>query len=103
MQNERTVGEIINIGTGIEISMKELMEVLIEEMELKDRMNIRFEEDRPADVPRLWVNPSKFRALTGFSNEKDFREGLRETITYYQTLNQSNDLMKEIELQNWKK
>jgi nucleoside-diphosphate-sugar epimerase len=49
------------------------------------------------------VNPSKFRALTGFSNEKDFREGLRETIAYYQALNQSNDLMKEIELQNWKK
>jgi UDP-glucose 4-epimerase len=72
-------------------------------MELKDRMNIRFEEDRPADVPRLWVNPSKFIALTSFSNEKDFREGLRETIAYYQALNQSNDLMKEIELQNWKK
>jgi UDP-glucose 4-epimerase len=103
MQNEKAVGEIINIGTGVEISMKELMEVLIEEMELKDRMNIRFEEDRPADVPRLWVNPAKFKALTGFENEMDFREGLRETIAYYKTLNQTNDLMNEIELQNWKK
>jgi UDP-glucose 4-epimerase len=103
MQNEKAVGEIINIGTGVEISMNELMEVLIEEMELKDRMNIRFEEDRPADVPRLWVNPSKFRALTNFSDEKEFRDGLRETIAYYRELNQTDDLMKEIELQNWKK
>jgi UDP-glucose 4-epimerase len=103
MDNEKVVGEIINIGTGIEISMKELMEVLIEEMELKDRMNIRFEEDRPADVPRLWVNPSKFKALTGFDNEMDFREGLTETIAYYKALNLTNDLMGEIELQNWKK
>ena len=103
IQNEKAVGEIINIGTGVEISMKELMEVLIEEMELKDRMSIRFEEDRPADVPRLWVNPKKFKELTGFDNEMDFREGLRETIAYYKALNQTNDLMNEIELQNWKK
>jgi UDP-glucose 4-epimerase len=103
MDNVNVVGEIINIGTGVEITMKELMEVLIEEMELKDRMSIRFEEDRPADVPRLWVNPTKFKELTGFDNEMDFREGLRETITYYKALNQTNDLMNEIELQNWKK
>ncbi len=103
MDNEKVVGEIINIGTGTEISMKELMEVLIEEMELKDRMNIRFEDDRPADVPRLWVNPSKFKALTGFDNEMDFREGLAETIAYYKALNLTNDLMGEIEIQNWKK
>ena len=103
IQNEKAVGEIINIGTGVEISMKELMEVLIEEMELKDRMSFRVEEDRPADVPRLWVNPSKFKALTGFDNEMDFREGLTETIAYYKALNLTNDLMGEIELQNWKK
>ena len=103
MNNEKVVGEIINIGTGAEITMKELMEVLIEEMGLKDRMNIRFEEDRPADVPRLWVNPTKFKALTNFSGEKEFREGLRETISYYRELNQQHDLMGEIELQNWKK
>ena len=103
MDNVNVVGEIINIGTGVEITMKELMEVLIEEMELKDRMSIRFEEDRPADVPRLWVNPTKFKELTGFENEMDFCEGLRETITYYKALNQTNDLMNEIELQNWKK
>jgi UDP-glucose 4-epimerase len=103
MQNEKAVGEIINIGTGVEISMKELMEVLIEEMELNDRMNIRFEEDRPADVPRLWVNPSKFKALNGFENEMDFREGLKDTTAYYKTLKQTNELRKKIELQNWKK
>jgi UDP-glucose 4-epimerase len=103
MDNEKLVGEIINIGTGAEISMKELMEVLIEEMGLKDRMSIRFEEDRPADVPRLWVNSAKFKALTNFSGEKEFREGLRETIAYYRELNQQHDLMGEIELQNWKK
>ena len=103
MNNEKVVGEILNIGTGAEITMKELMEVLIEEMELKDRMSIRFEEDRPADVPRLWVNPSKFKALTNFSGEKEFREGLRETVAYYRELNEQHDLIGEIELQNWKK
>lgn len=103
MSNEKVVGEIVNIGTGEEITMKYLMEVLIEEMGLQDRMNIRFEDDRPADVPRLWVNPTKFKSLTNFKDEKDFREGLRETIAYYRNLNEQHDLMSEIEIQNWKK
>lgn len=103
MGNEKVVGEIVNIGTGEEITMKYLMEVLIKEMGLQDRMNIRFEDDRPADVPRLWVNPTKFKSLTNFKDEKDFREGLRETIAYYRNLNEQHDLMSEIEIQNWKK
>jgi UDP-glucose 4-epimerase len=81
--------------------MKDLMQTLIEEMKVP--LSIQYEADRPADVPRLWVNPTKFRNITGFTNEMDFREGLRETIAYYTELNKQGNLLEEIQLENWKK
>jgi len=94
-------GEIINIGTGEEVTMKDLMQTLIDEMNVP--LAIQFEADRPADVPRLWVNPTKFKSITGFTNAMDFRAGLRETISYYTELNKQGNLLEEIQLENWKK
>lgn len=96
-------GEIINIGTGEEITMKELMNALIREMGLDGKMEIDFQPDRPADVPRLWVNPEKFRKLTGFEASVSFSEGLQETIAYYKALKERKDLLSEIQLFNWEK
>jgi UDP-glucose 4-epimerase len=96
-------GEIINIGTGEEITMKHLLEKLIELMGLKDSMQIDFQPDRPADVPRLWVNPSKFQKITGFKASVSFEEGLLETIAYYKALMEHKDMLSEIVVKNWEK
>lgn len=96
-------GEIINIGTGVEITMKELMMTLIQEMGLSGKMEIDFQPDRPADVPRLWVNPAKFNGITSFKASVSFEEGIRETIAYYNALKQEKDLLSEIQLFNWEK
>lgn len=94
-------GEIINIGTGVEITMKQLLEKLIEEM--KSELKINYLEDRPADVPRLWVNPSKFRGITGFKASYSFEQGLKETIDYYKQLSAGRDLVSEIAVKNWER
>lgn len=94
-------GEILNIGTGEEITMKHLLESLLKLM--KSEMTIEFLEDRPADVPRLWVNPSKFKNVTGFKAEYSFEEGLKHTIAYYEELMKSKDMLSEITLRNWEK
>jgi UDP-glucose 4-epimerase len=94
-------GEIINIGTGEEITMKTLVTAIIKEM--NSDITIEYLEDRPADVPRLWVDASKFRALTGFRAKYDFAEGLKETITYYRKLMGNKDLIGEIKVKNWEK
>ncbi len=94
-------GEIINIGTGIEISMKQLLEMIIEKMNSK--IAISYLEDRPADVPRLWVNASKFNKLTNFKASYTFDQGLVETIDYYKMLSLGKDLVGEIAIKNWEK
>jgi UDP-glucose 4-epimerase len=103
MNMENLTGEIINIGTGVEITMKELMNQLIDAMGLTGKMQIDFQEDRPADVPRLWVDPTKFNQLTGFAPSKSFKEGLIETLAYYTALMNSRDMLSEIQMKNWEK
>jgi UDP-glucose 4-epimerase len=94
-------GEIINIGTGVEITMKELLEEILDLIDVD--IKISYLEDRPADVPRLWVNPSKFLKITGFKAAYTFEQGLEETIAYYKELMKGKDLISEIKVKNWEK
>ncbi|HRG59216.1 MAG TPA: GDP-mannose 4,6-dehydratase [Bacteroidia bacterium] len=94
-------GEIINIGTGEEISMKQLLEKII--MLMQSNIKISYLEDRPADVPRLWVNPTKFRKITNFKSNFTFEEGMLETIKYYQEISKGKNLLSEITIKNWEK
>lgn len=94
-------GEIINIGTGNEITMKNLMILLLDLM--GSNLKISFEEDRPADVPRLWVNPAKFEKITAFKSSTEFKNGLLDTIEYYRKISVGKNLVNDIKLKNWEK
>jgi len=94
-------GEIINIGTGEEITMKHLMEQLI--TLVNNGNHIEYLDDRPADVPRLWVDNAKFNTITVFKSAVSFEQGLTETINYYKDLKKNHDLISEIKTLNWTK
>lgn len=94
-------GGTYNIGTGKEISMKVLLEILLKEMG-SENIGIEYMKDRPADVPRLWVNPGKFESITGFIPSRKLEDGLRETVEYYTKLNEKAPLLPHIKLENWK-
>ena len=103
INNEEIVGEIINIGTGVEITMKYLLSSILKEMGLSKKIPITYLKDRPADVPRLWVNPLKFKNLIKYKLDTPFNIGLQETINYYKELKSKGELTSDIELINWKK
>jgi UDP-glucose 4-epimerase len=94
-------GETINIGTGVEITMLKLLETLLLEMN-KINLKIKFLHDRPADVPRLWVNNKKFKSITGYVSRYSFHDGIRETISFYENLAKKKDLISQIKDINWK-
>jgi UDP-glucose 4-epimerase len=91
-----------NVGTGVEVTMKELISKLLITMG-KEKLGIRHLEDRPADVPRLWVKTDHFHALTGFKPSFTFEEGMSETIAYYKKEMQKKKLIEEIKINNWEK
>lgn len=88
-----------NIGTGVEYTMRDLLERTLRVMNLPN-LNIAYHEARPADVPRLWVDAERFRKATGFQAEYDLDRGLGETIAYYRDL-KSRGTLREIPLKNW--
>lgn len=96
------VGGTFNLGTGVEITMRALVEKLLEWVpEFKGSIN--YLPDRPADVPRLWVNSDKLKKVKHYQSDFSFDEGLNHTVAYYRSLVQNRNLLADMEDFNWKK
>ncbi|MFA7662298.1 MAG: dTDP-glucose 4,6-dehydratase [Patescibacteria group bacterium] len=75
------LGEVYNIGTRFRISNKELTNMLLK-LTSKDMGYIEKVTDRPGHDFGYAVNPDKLMSL-GWKPEKDFEEGLKETVDWY--------------------
>jgi GDP-L-fucose synthase len=73
--------EPVNIGTGREISIKDLIKVIAQLTEYRGR--IVWDTTKPNGQPRRCLDTERARKLFGFSAKRDFREGLRQTIEWY--------------------
>ncbi|MGO9411871.1 MAG: GDP-L-fucose synthase family protein [Spirochaetia bacterium] len=72
--------EPVNLGSGKEIRISELVKVIAEECGFSG--NIRWDSSRPDGQPRRCLNTDRARGF-GFTAGTDFREGLRKTIAWY--------------------
>ena len=100
LKTKNISGEIFNIGTGIEITMKKLIKKILALMS-KEELGIQYMEGRPADVPRLWVNPQKFNQKVKFKPAYSFEQGLKETIDYFKEIAKGKNLLSKIVVKNW--
>ncbi len=82
-------GEPVNIGASMEITIKELVELLCELMEFKGE--IRWDVTKPDGQPRRKLDVSKAEVEFGFKSKTSFREGLQKTIDWYR---QSQEVKK---------
>ncbi|MBD1911950.1 MULTISPECIES: GDP-L-fucose synthase [unclassified Leptolyngbya] len=71
----------VNLGTGYEISIKDLIELICELMEYKGELV--WETDKPNGQPRRCLDTERAKARFGFVAEVPFREGLQNTINWY--------------------
>jgi dTDP-glucose 4,6-dehydratase len=82
----QSVGEVINIGCGREISIAELAQVILSVMGkeaaiLKEERRVRPEK---SEVERLMCNNSKAMELLGWEPRISLKEGLRRTIDWFE-------------------
>ncbi len=82
--HENTIGDVYNLGSGQEISIKDLAEKIIEltgkEVEIiGDTQRIRPEK---SEVERLLSNAEKAKKVTGWEPKYTLEEGLKETIDW---------------------
>lgn len=73
----------VNIGAGFEISIRELVELIVELTGFKGR--IVWDETKPDGQPRRMLNTTRAFEEFGFKAKTDFRNGLKKTIEWYKT------------------
>lgn len=72
----------LNIGLGKGYSVKELLNIILEEDGYRDA-EIRFDPSKPTMIPLRLVDTSKAAATIGFRAAVDLREGVRRTLEWY--------------------
>lgn len=84
LQTERTIGEEINIASQREISIGELANELIRQINPNARVISAEERIRPckSEVERLLGDNSKLKALTNWEQKYTFEQGIVETIVW---------------------
>ena len=75
--------EPVNLGSGIEISIKKLVKTICGLMNFKGE--IRWDKSKPDGQPRRMLNTSRAKKEFGFQAKTDFEKGLKQTIKWYKT------------------
>ena len=83
-EEDKTIGETINIGSNFEISIADTLNIIKELMQsdvifVADEQRIRPEK---SEVFRLWCDNTKIEELTGFKPQYDIKQGLQKTIEW---------------------
>jgi dTDP-glucose 4,6-dehydratase len=88
-ESEKSAGEVINTGSGFEISIQDTVRLISEIMNapveiVQDPVRLRPEK---SEVERLWANTQKAKDLTGWSpvyaGIDGFKKGLSETVQWF--------------------
>ena len=82
--SDQAVGEVINIGSGQEISIADTIDEIVkvagrDARVIRDEARIRPEK---SEVTRLWADISKARSVLGYEPEVALHEGLERTIAW---------------------
>ena len=74
--------EPINIATGRPISVKQVLQAILEADNYKEA-KITFNTSKPTMIPKRLIDPSKAREVLGFEAKTSFPEGIKKTINWY--------------------
>lgn len=95
LDNTNIHGEIINVGSGVPVSLNELIST-IEEI-LSDKLKIYNVKGRPTDVLDSFLNIEKARSLLKWYPKTDFKSGLEKTLFEYDVYKNSDVSHKELD------
>jgi dTDP-glucose 4,6-dehydratase/GDP-L-fucose synthase len=73
----------VNLGSGEEISIKRLIEMIVEKMEFNG--TIEWDTSKPDGQPRRCLDTTRAKERFGWSASTEFEEGLESTIEWYRS------------------
>jgi GDP-L-fucose synthase len=74
----------VNLGSGMEISIRDLVRLIARLARFQGE--IVWDTSKPDGQPRRCADTSKAARLFGFKAHTSFEEGLRSTISWYETV-----------------
>lgn len=86
---DQAVGQVINVGSGFEMAIGDLAQLIAEVMEVEIKIETEEKRLRPekSEVDRLLAAHAKARALLGwepaYAGKEGLRRGLRETAAWF--------------------
>lgn len=89
MESEKSVGEVINIGSNFEVSIGDTAKQIAEVMGVNLQIEADEERLRPekSEVNRLWADNSKAKRIWGwepqYGGREGFQRGLEETVQWF--------------------
>ncbi len=82
-KNKNTRGQVINVASGKETSINELVKIIADEMAYSGK--IKYEKPRPGDVMRHMGDTTLAKKIINFKPTVSLQEGMRETIAWYKS------------------
>ena len=88
-ESERSVGEVVNIGSNFEISIGDTVNLIAEIMGTDIQIKTDDQRLRPekSEVERLWADNTKARTLLGweplYAGREGFKRGLEKTVEWF--------------------
>lgn len=76
-------GELFNLGTGEDISMRDLASLVLDIMGNPITPEFGALAERPTEIPKMVSDPSRARERLGWRPEHTLREGLERTVEWY--------------------
>jgi GDP-L-fucose synthase len=73
--------EPVNLGTGREIKIRDLVDMIVELTGFRGR--VIWDRSKPDGQPRRCLDTTKAKALFGFEARTSLEEGLRQTVDWY--------------------
>ena len=81
--NKECIGTVLNLGSGEEIAIKDLITLIHRLTGSKSKLSIGSLPYRPTEIWRMYSNSDKARKLLGWSPRLTFEEGIVESIDWY--------------------
>lgn len=85
VQSDKTIGEVVNIGSGFEITVADTLDLIKKIMDSKVEFITDAQRLRPKDseVFRLCCDNTKIKKLTDFEPSYSLEQGLEKTIEWF--------------------
>lgn len=91
LTSPQAIGEVVNIGSNFEISIRETVQTIAEIMDVDVSIESDQRRMRPtnSEVDRLWANNAKAKKLLNwephYGGRDGFKRGLKETVAWFQS------------------